>query len=179
LEFAAASLQEYANSGGKYLISTSFNWNTNIEIFRGILPIQEVSTRNYGLARLYQDSIVAKYKDSTYQIADTIMGQPTNIRDTTVKVIDHDFPVLGSSRFALQNVGVFNIDSNDTEVLYEAQLSEGARTNEWPDTKIVGSARRLNGNINQVFFSIQLFQLDADQAKLEALFDKIFNDEFN
>jgi len=179
LEFAAASLQDFANSGGKYLISTSFGWNTNIEIFRGILPIQNLSSRNYGLVRLYQDSVVAKYKDSTYQIADTLMGQATNLRDTTVTIIDRSFPILGSSRFALQGVGVFEIDPNDTEVLYEAQLSEGPRTNAWQDTKIVGSARRLNGSINQVFFSIQLFELDADQARLELLFDKIFNEEFN
>ena len=181
LEFAAASLAEYANAGGKYMISTSFNWNTNIDIFRGVLPIQEVSDRNYGLARLYRDSLVAKFKDSTYETMtiDTIIGQDTTFKDTTVRIIDNEFPVLGTSSFALQNVGVFNIDSNDTEVLYEARLSEGSNTNEWPDTKIVGSARRLNGRINQVFFTIQVFQLNADQGKLESLFDKIFNEEFN
>jgi len=153
LEYAAASLQEYANSGGKYLISTSFDWNTNIDGFRGVLPIQSVSTKNYGDARLYGDSAVLP------EIA--------------------SFPTLSTSSFALSGVGVFNIDSTDTEVLYTAQLSDRSRTVPWPDTEIVASARRLNGNLNQIFFSMQLFELDGDQLALEALFDQIFNVEFN
>lgn len=153
LEFAAASLQEYANSGGKYLISTSFDWDTNIDGFRGVLPIQSVSFKNYGDARLYGDSLVIPEISS--------------------------LPDLSTSSFALSGVGVFNIDSADTEVLYTAQLSDRRNTTPWPDTEIVASARRFNGNLNQIFFSIQLFELDGDQAKLEDLFDQIFNVEFN
>jgi len=153
LEFAAASLQEYANSGGKYLISTSFDWDTNIDGFRGVLPIQSVSNKNYGDARLYGDSLVIP------EIA--------------------SLPELSTSSFALSGVGVFNIDPADTEVLYRAQLSDRRNTTPWPDTEIMASARRLNGNLNQIFFSVQLFELNGDQAKLESLFDQIFNVEFN
>lgn len=153
IEFAAASLQEYANSGGKYLISTSFDWDDNIDGFRGVLPIESVSTKNYGDARLYRDSSVIP-EIST-------------------------FPTLEASAFALTGVGAFNIDPNDTEVLYRAQLSDRRNTTNWPDTKIVASARRLNGRLNQIFFNMQLFELDRDPVKLQALFNQIFNVEFN
>jgi len=157
LEFAASSLQEYANSGGKYLISTSFDWDTNIEGFRGVLPIESVSQKNYGDARLYQDSSILP-ENTTY-------------------------PTLSASAFALTGVGVFNIDSNDTEVFYQGQISDrpvsGNRFPEWPDTKIVASARRSAGKLNQIFFTMQLYELDGDQVALESLFDEIFNVEFN
>lgn len=153
LEFAAASLQEYANNGGKYLISTSFDWDTNIDGFRGVLPIESVTTKNYGDARLYQDS--------------------------TVNPEVSGYPTLSASVFALTGVGAFNIDPNDTEVFYRAELSDRRNTTEWPDSKIVASARRQNGRLNQIFFTMQLFELNGDQNALESLFDQIFNVEFN
>lgn len=179
IEFAAASLQEYANSGGKYLISTKFDHDDNIDGIVGVLPIQSVSDKNYGSAWLLRNRPVARYKDSTYQIADTLNGQPTNQRDTTVEIIDRSFPVLTTNEFALQGVGVFNIDPNDTEVLYRADLIDRSTFGEWPDTKIVASARRRNGSLNQIFFSIPLFRLDNNSNQVEKLFDKIFNEEFN
>lgn len=155
LEFAAASLQEYANSGGKYFISTSFDHDTQIDAFRGLLPIKSVSTLNYGAARLYQDSSVVS----------------TN----------PNFPELKTSVFAIVGVGVFNVDNADTEVLYEAQLSDNKRNpiGEWQDTKIVGSGRRVNGKLNQVFFSIQLWEMNGDPMALQNLFSQILTVEFN
>lgn len=185
LEFAASSLQQYANAGGKYFISTKFNHNQNIDGFTGVLPLTSVSTENYGDARLFKDSVVAKFKDSSYLRTDTIVTTDTTIiKDTTInlRVIDHSFPVLGSSKALVSNIGVFNIDPLDTEILYEAQLGKGSspRTRtKWADTQIVGSGRRVNGKLNQVYFSIQLWELDEDIPALEALFDKILNVEFN
>ncbi len=153
LEFAAASLQQFANSGGKYFISTSFDHNQNIDGFVGVLPITGVSTKNYGSARLYRDS--------------SIVSSLSN------------FPDLKISVFSLPGVGVFNIDSLDTEVLYEAQLSDRRPTTPWPDTKIVASGRRVNGKLTQVYFSVQLWRFDNDITKLEDLFRQIINVEFN
>ncbi len=179
IEFAAASLQEYANSGGKYLISTKFDWDDDIEAIVGVLPIQSVSSKNYGQAWLLKDDPVAKYKDTTYEIADTVGGQPMNRRDTTITIVDNDFPVLRTSEFSIQGVGVFNIDPNDTEVLYRAKLIDRATFTPWTSTNIVASARRRNGKLNQIFFTIPLYRLKGNQANLEALFNRIFNQEFN
>ncbi|MEQ8624021.1 MAG: hypothetical protein RJQ00_04175 [Vicingaceae bacterium] len=155
LEFAASSLQEYANSGGKYFISTSFDHNTPLDGFAGVLPIESVSSLNYGSARLYQDSSVVS--------------------------ASNNFPDLKTSAFAIVGVGVFNIDSADTEVLYEAELSDNKRNpiGEWMDTKIVASGRRVNGNLNQVFFSIQLWEMNGDPMALQSLFNQILTVEFN
>lgn len=157
LEFAAASLLDFANQGGKYFISTSFNHSTNIDAFTGVLPIRSVSTQNFGSARLWG----AARGDSAL-----ISTLP-------------NFPDLTIQSFAVTGVGVFNIDSTDTEVLYEGQLSNGGNTNEWTDTKIVASGRRLNGKLNQVFFNVQLFEFQGDPVKLNALFNHILNVEFN
>tara|TARA_R110002096_G_scaffold37102_2_gene103204 strand:+ start:5646 stop:7091 length:1446 start_codon:yes stop_codon:yes gene_type:complete len=153
LEFAAASLQDYANKGGKYFISTSFTHATNIEGFAGVLPIASLSTKNYGTARFFRDSVAF-----------------SNLPN---------FPDINPSGFVLIGVPVFNIDSADTEVLYEANLSERRPTEPWTDTKIVASGRRVNGQLNQVFFSVQLWELNGNQQNLEDLFDQILNVEFN
>ena len=172
LEFAAASLLDFANQGGKYFISTSFNHNTNIDAFTGVLPISSVSTKNFGSARLWG----AARGDSalvTNIIEDKSLPDSLWVRDSV------NFPDLTTQFFAITGVGVFNIDSTDTEIIYEAQLSDGGNTTEWPDTKIVASGRRLNGKLNQVFFNVQLFELQGDPAKLNALFNHILNVEFN
>jgi len=152
LEFAASSLQEYANSGGKYLISTSFNHSTSIEGFSGVLPIASLSDDNFGSARFFQDSIAF-----------------SNLAD---------FPDLTPSNFIVLGPTVFNIDSTDTEVLYEANLSKSRPNIPWEDTKIVASARRNNGKLNQVFFSVQLWELNGNPQNLQALFNHILNVEF-
>jgi hypothetical protein len=171
LEFAAASLLDFANQGGKYFISTSFNHNTNIDAFTGVLPIESVSTKNFGSARLWG----AARGDSALVTAvlDPNFPDSLHVRDSL------NFPDLTTQFFAITGLGAFNIDSTDTEIIYEAQLSDGANTNEWTDTKIVASGRRLNGKLNQVFFNVQLFELRGDPVKLNTLFNHILNVEFN
>lgn len=172
LEYAIASLQEFVNAGGKYFITTTFNWNTNIDAFTGVLPIDSVSTKNYGTARLYGprrgDSALV-----TSIIQDRSLPDSLWVRDTA------NFPNLTTQEAAISGVGVFKINSSDTEVIYTGQISDGANTNEWPDTKIVASGRKLNGKFNQVFFSIQLSDLRGNPTNLNRLFDRIINVEFN
>lgn len=154
LEFAASALQEYANAGGKYMISTSLLHSTNIDGFAGVLPIRSLSQSNFGSARFYEDSLAVGVLDS--------------------------LPDLKPGKFLILGPTVFDIDSADTEVIYEANLSDNTRDRgPWNDTKIFGSARRQNGKLNQVFFSLQLWELNGDQAALETLFDQILNVEFN
>jgi hypothetical protein len=171
LEFAAASLLDFANQGGKYFISTSFNHNTNIDAFTGVLPIESVSTKNFGSARLWG----AARGDSALVTAvlDPNFPDSLHVRDSL------KYPDLTTQCLAITGLGAFIIDSTDTEIIYEAQLSDGANTNEWTDTKIVASGRRLNGKLNQVFFNVQLFELRGDPVKLNTLFNHILNVEFN
>ena len=154
LESAAPSLQSYANSGGKYMISTTFLYNSNIEAFVGVLPVQSKSSTppfNTALSR------------------DSALVSPLNTSSSI-------WPNLQASNLIIP-MNVYNIDPVDTEVLYKAQLT--SFSGNWNDTKIIASGRRLNGRLNQVFFNIQLWQMNKDQSKLEDLFDQIFNVEFN
>jgi len=152
LESAAPSLQSFANAGGKYFISTTFLYTSNIDAFVGVLPVQSKSSTSTLSAVLRQDS--------------SLVSPLSN------------FPDLQSNSFLLTNIGVYNIDSVDSEVLYEANINRNF-SDPWNDTKIIASGRRLNGRLNQVFFNIQLWQMNKDQSKLEDLFDQIFNVEFN
>lgn len=158
LESAASSLQFYANSGGKYFISTNFRFDADISGIVDILPIASLSQKNFGSCRLWSDP---------------------NRGDSAMIPVDSTFPRLQTQFSALTGVPVFNINESDTEVLYRGQLSDGANTRAWPDTKIIASGRRRNGRLNQVFFSTPLFELNRNPASLVSLFDRIFNVEFN
>lgn len=155
LEYAALSLQEYANSGGKYLLSTSFAWDTNIDGFKGTLPLESLSSENYG-----GNDGTTLYRDSA--IVSSIPG----------------YPDLSPTDFRLPAIGVYNIDSLDSEVLYTANVTKG-RNGVWTNTKTIASGRRQNGKLNQIYFAIQLWQLRNDPAELNNLFNQIINVEFN
>lgn len=176
LEFAAASLQQFANSGGKYFITTNFDHNQNIDGFVGVLPISSVSNKNYGSARLYaNDSIVVPLiitpADTTISGNDTTITPADTTRSNNLPNLTAQSNVIG--------VGVYNIDPLDTEVLYNANVVDRRPTIPWPDTKIIASGRRVNGKLNQVYFGMQVWKLYKNPADLETLFDQIFNVEFN
>tara|TARA_B100001109_G_scaffold121299_1_gene98775 strand:- start:514 stop:1980 length:1467 start_codon:yes stop_codon:yes gene_type:complete len=165
LEFAATSLQEFANNGGKYIIASAFDHDTEIDAFVGILPIQSVSTKNYGDARLYR-------KNGSFPAEDSLVeSNLPNFPTLTASPIN-------SSAIALSGVGVFNINTADSEVLYEAALSDRRPNVAWPDTKIIASGRRSAGKLNQVYFSVQLIELNG-QSNMPNLIDYLINTEFN
>ncbi|MEQ8908522.1 MAG: hypothetical protein RIC95_04990 [Vicingaceae bacterium] len=181
LEFAASSLQSFTNNGGKYIIASSFDHNTDIAAFRGILPIESVSSTNYGLARLYkedgfrvlEDSLVTSplVVDSTPDPNDPNKKIPVYLDTLTIS------PINPNATFIV-GVGVFNVNPIDSEVLYEAALSNGRWTNEWMDTKVIASGRRSGGKLNQVYFSVQLIELNGEN-NMPGLVDFIINSEFN
>lgn len=180
LEFAAASLQQYANNGGKYFITTNFDHNQNIDGFVGVLPIESVSAKNYGSARLYAGDSIVVPLDSVIIPADTsISGTDTTIvpADTTITPTN-GFPNL-SAQSNVIGVGVYNVDDLDTEILYTANVVDRRPTIPWPDTKVIASGRRVNGKLNQVFFGMQVWKLYQDPLKLESFFNQVFNIEFN
>lgn len=157
LEFAAPSLQAFANQGGKYFISTAFGSQVVIDGFVGLLPIRSRSATNTTNAFLMRDS--------------ALVAQLPN------------FPNIVNTQFAVSAIGVFNIDSADTEVLYTAEITEGIAFpppgTPWTDTRIIASGRRVNGRLNQVFFACELYDLRPSNQQLSDLFDQVFNVEFN
>ncbi len=66
--------------------------------------------------------------------------------------------------------------ASDAEVIYQAQLT---KNNGWEGPNTVGVRRKLNGNTNFVFFSVELHKLNSDPVDIELLFNKVMNDEFN
>ena len=157
LEFAAPSLQAFANQGGKYFISTAFGSQVVIDGFVGLLPIQSRSATNTTNAFLMRDS--------------ALVAELPN------------FPDIVNTQFAVPAIGTFNINTEDTEVLYRAQITEGLAFpppgTPWPDTKIIASGRRVNGRLNQVFFACELNDLRPTNQQLSDLFNQVFNVEFN
>lgn len=74
-------------------------------------------------------------------------------------------------------IGVFPIiRSADAEEFYRAQLT---KLSGWQGDNLVASRRRLQGNINHVFFSVGLFQFTKNTQKLEQLFEEILENDFN
>lgn len=170
LQFAAPSLQNYTNAGGKYMISSTFLHNQTVDDYFGVLPVQGKSTTNTNRAVLSKDSsLVSPLKDTI------VVGN-----DTTVA-----WGNLKSSSFLLSNIGVYNIDPVDTEVLYRANVNKDFNS-VWDDTKVIASGRRVNGNLNQIYFNIQLWRMEADynhQSQdlfaVDLLFNQVFNVEFD
>jgi hypothetical protein len=159
LQFAAPSLQEFTNQGGKYMISSTFLYSSEVDDLFGVLPVQSKANSNTSSAVLRQDSALVS---------------PNS-----------DYPDLQSSEFLMTNIGVYNIDPNDTEVLYRAQLNKNF-SDPWNETKIIASGRRASGDLNQVFFNIQLWKMNADYNNqssslfaVDSLFHQVFNVEFN
>jgi hypothetical protein len=66
--------------------------------------------------------------------------------------------------------------SSDAEIIYSAQLT---KNNGWDGPNTVGVRRKLNGNTNFVFFSVELHKINGDPSAMSNLFDKVMNDEFN
>jgi len=68
------------------------------------------------------------------------------------------------------------VPSIDAEPIYTAQISTfGA----WEGPNVVGAIRKKDGNINQLFFSIELYRFDNDPAALNDVFDYVLNTALN
>ena len=104
----------------------------------------------------------------------TTSGQAVITNDSSVVSTETGWPTI-QPRSLILGADPF-LPSIDGEVLYTAQISTfGA----WEGPNIVGAIRRQNGNINQVFFSVELYRFDKDPVALDNLFDKVLNDAFN
>jgi hypothetical protein len=149
LEFAAPSFQEYANIGGKFLITTDFKTTSNMQPIYGVMPIDTLAESSDFGVRIFNDSAIV----------------PT----------DNNFPILKPTNF-VDGVNTF-YPTSDAEVFYTAQIKK-PNTN-WRGPNTVASVRKKNGKAYQVFFSVQLWKFKKNQSDLDALFNQVLNVEFN
>lgn len=155
LEAAASTIQKYLNQGGKIFITTKFAASftdpvtANQTTIQDYSPIDSFSTSS-GQARIPTDSLA-------------------------VSIDELNFPVLKSGSF-ITGADPF-YPKNSENILYNVQLISAGG---WigPNT-IAATTRFTNGEINQVFFSIELHKMNGDLDALERLFDQILNNSFS
>lgn len=151
LEFAAPAIEAFVNGGGKIFINSSLPnvFNLGSPLF-GILPVDSISNSDgANQARLPQDSLAVG-----------LQGYPTLTSNALIGGLD---PLYASS---------------DAEVIYTAQLTKHGNFT-GPDDNCIGVRRKVNGKVSMVFISVELQKVNKDPSAVTALFDHIFNQEFN
>ncbi|MCH8546849.1 MAG: hypothetical protein LAT54_08950 [Cryomorphaceae bacterium] len=68
------------------------------------------------------------------------------------------------------------VKSIDSENFYRAQITP---LNNWSGDNLMGSLRRRNGNIQQIFIAISLHRFVGNSTNLQQFFDKIIQDDFD
>lgn len=101
-------------------------------------------------------------------------GQATLSIDTTVVAQEPEYGDLRTSEFVLGLDPFY--PTADAEVIFTASLTANGG---WTGPTNVGARRKLNTNINLVFFSVELHKLNNDPLALTNLFDQILNNDFN
>lgn len=153
LEFATPSLQEFIDEGGRVLVTANFPTDRSLfdlETLRGVLPIDSlVTVPSNQQARIVSDSAIVP------QVA----GNYPSVKPNSV--------ITGVVPF---------YPTPDSEIFYKAQLT---KINGWSGTNTVAARRVQAGKVVQVFFSVELYRFDKVQSDLNALFNKILNEDFN
>ncbi len=154
LEAASSPIQKFLNQGGKIFITAKFAApftdpeTANQTTIQDYSPIDSFSTSS-GQARIPTDSLAIP---------------PQNL----------DYPILQSGSF-ITGADPF-YPKNPENILYDVQLIAAGG---WvgPNT-IAATTNFTNGEINQVFFSVELHKLNGDIEALNILFDRILNNAF-
>ncbi|MFN4298603.1 MAG: hypothetical protein ACK4EX_02610 [Thermaurantimonas sp.] len=151
LVFMAPAMAEYNNIGGKSLITTTLTANADISAFSIAYPIDGLVISG-GQARLTPDSTIF-----------SVQGTP------------QQYPAM-KPQFVLTGL-VPIVRSPDSEPFYRAQIT---RLQGWQGDNLVG-VRRKNGqgNVQQVFFGINLHHFAQDGTNLQVLLHQIINNDFN
>lgn len=153
MEAASSVLQEYLNEDGKLLATMKFpsSFDPTSTIFQ-FSPIDSLFCNNSGQARMNQDSLMVPTTDFAA-----------------------DYDILRPSIFLTGVDPVYLKPSADA--MYTGNLQLTGCTG---GSDVLG-ARTVNfdGNTNQVFFSVELHNMNGDPAALETLFNELFSNEFN
>lgn len=149
LALMGIAVQEYTDMGKKLFVTTSFGTLNDLSGITGTYPMTDV-VRSSGLVRVYPDS-------TTYSLFDTA-----------------SYPLLQSTNVL---VGVTPIvKTADAENFYRTELTP---LSGWQGDNLVGVRRRYQGNISQVFFSMELWRFNKVPGDLENLMDQVFNSDFD
>ncbi len=149
LALMGPAVQEYTDIGKKILVTTSFGTLSDLSGIVGTYPISDV-VRSSGLVRVYPDS-------TTYPLFDTA-----------------SYPLLQSSNVL---VGITPIvKTADAEEFYRTELTP---LSGWQGDNLVGVRRKYQGNVSQVFFSMELWRFNQSQQDLDDLLNQILNNDFD
>ncbi len=113
----------------------------------------------------------------TYPIdaIETSNGQARLTNDSSIyPVVAGAYPSLEPTNILIGVVPM--IASADAEIFYRAGIT---KLSGWQGDNVVAARRRFNGNINHVFFDMELHLLNKDLQKLEDLFEEILINDFN
>ncbi len=150
LAFFAPVIANYNATGGKSLITTTLTANADLTALSIAYPIDGVVTSG-GQARLTGDSSIVPQMDANL------------------------YPSMRPS-FTLSGI-VPIVRSPDSEVFYRAQLT---KLQNWQGDNTVGVRRKNNlGQVQQVFFGVNLHQFANDGTKLQEFLDQILNEDFD
>lgn len=151
LAHMALSMQQYINSGGKIINTTSFGPSTDLTPYIGTFPISGVVSST-GQVRLVTDSSIVSQVGSNY-------------------------PNLSPSSIL---IGISPVTpSADAEIFYRAQLT---KLSGWQGDNVVGVRRKYLGNpnkINEVFFSLELHKVAANNSAISNLLEQILVYDFD
>ena len=152
MEAASAVLQEYLNEDGKLFSTMKFpsQFDPTSTIFQ-FSPIDSLFCNTSGQARMSQDSLMV----------------PTT-----------NFPNFSTLRPSIFLTGVDPVwIKPSAEAMFTGELQLTGCTG---GSDVLGArTSNFDGNTNQVFFSVELHNMNGDPAALETLFTELFNDEFN
>ncbi|MEM7512317.1 MAG: hypothetical protein AAF388_15385, partial [Bacteroidota bacterium] len=154
LDFAAPQIQQYLNQGGKIWMSSSF-------------------PSTYAVSETANNSLVFGY--SPMDTLSTALGQARILREISIPPSSPAFPTLSTSAI-ISSADPFH-PKNPADVLYEAEIRP---VGGWVGPSAIAAKSVFsNGQTNQIFFSVELHQLSGDSVAFSALFDQVFQQEFN
>ncbi|MGK0638311.1 hypothetical protein [Schleiferia thermophila] len=151
LIFMAPAIADFNNIGGKSLVTTTLTANADITAFSIAYPIDGLVISG-GQARLTADSTIF-----------SVQGTP------------QQYPAM-KPQFVLTGL-VPIVRSPDSEPFYRAQLT---KLQGWQGDNLVGVRRRNGqGQVQQVFFGVNLHHFAMDGNHLQTLLHQILNNDFN
>ncbi|MCT4624433.1 MAG: hypothetical protein N4A46_12490 [Schleiferiaceae bacterium] len=113
----------------------------------------------------------------TYPIdgLETSNGQARLTNDSSLyPVVVGNYPMVQPTNIIIGVVPM--IATADAEIFYRAGIT---KLSGWTGDNVVASRRRFSGNINHVFFAMELHLMNKDLQKLEDLFEEILINDFN
>jgi len=102
-------------------------------------------------------------------------GQARLTNDSSIyPVVMGNYPVVQPINILIGVVPM--IASADAELFYRAGIT---KLSGWQGDNVVAARRKFNGNINHVFFAMELHLMNKDLQSLEDLFEEILVNDFN